>query len=390
MNIHEYQANTLFRQYGIPVLEGMVAGNGEEAVKAAEALGGSVWVVKAQVHAGGRGKAGGVRLAKSFAEVKGLAESMISKRLVTHQSSPEGVPVDQVFVVSGVEIRKEYYLALAMDTRNAGLMFIASAEGGTEIETIAREMPDAIVRQSIDLAIGVKPYMCAAMAEKLGIPAQQQKQFTNIMESMYRLFVEKDCAMVEINPLAEISDGLAALDSKVNFEDNALFRHPDIAELRDIRQEDAREVEAARYDLNYVGLDGSIGCMVNGAGLAMATMDMIQHHGGRPANFLDVGGSATEENISGAFRILLSDTQVKSILVNIFGGIMMCDVIAAGIVAAAQKTRVKVPLVVRLEGTNADKGKQILADSGLDILSADTFERGVWAAVLAAQRSGGE
>jgi len=384
MNIHEYQANRLFQQYGIPVLSGVVAASGEQAVAAAESLGGGSWVVKAQVHAGGRGKAGGVKLAHSLAEVGELADKMLSHRLVTHQSGPEGVPVDKVFIVNGVEIKKEYYLALALDAQNAGLMFIASSQGGTEIEKTARDMPDAIARQPVDLAVGVKPYMCAAVAEKLGIPRELQKQFHRILLSMYRLFTEKDCSMVEINPLAEISGGLAALDSKINFEDNALFRHPDILELRDVGQEDSREVEAARYDLNYVGLDGNIGCMVNGAGLAMATMDMIQHHGGAPANFLDVGGSASEENIAGAFKILLSDRHVKSILVNIFGGIMKCDVIASGIVAAAKKTGVRVPLVVRLEGTNAEMGKNILGDSGLAILSADTFESGVRAAVQAA------
>lgn len=385
MNVHEYQANELFRQYGIPAMDGFVAETVEQAAQAAEKLGGNIWVVKAQVHAGGRGKAGGVKLARSIEEVEKLSGEMLSKRLITHQSGSAGVPVDKVFIVGGVEIKKEYYLALARDDANAGLAFIASAEGGMEIEKVAEENPDAIARQPVDLAVGVRPYMCLGIAEKLGIPKEQRKDLATIMQSIYNLFVEKDCSMVEINPLAEIESGLTALDSKINFEDNALFRHPDIAQLRDIAQEDAREVEAAKYDLNYVGLEGDVGCMVNGAGLAMATMDMLQHYGGKPANFLDVGGSASEDNIAGAFGILLRDDQVKSVLVNIFGGIMKCDVIASGIVAAAHKIDVKVPLIVRLEGTNAEKDKEILAQSGMNITPADTFEEGVKAAVQAAK-----
>lgn len=384
MNVHEYQANELFRQYGIPAMEGYVAETAQQAVQAAEKLGGNTWVVKAQVHAGGRGKAGGVKLARSMEDVRKLTEEMLSKRLITHQSGSAGVPVDKVFIVGGVEIKKEYYLALARDDVNAGLAFIASSEGGMEIEKVAEQNPEAIGRQPVDLAVGVRPYMCLGIAEKLGIPEDQRKDFAAIMQSMYNLFVEKDCSMVEINPLAEIGSGLTALDSKINFEDNALFRHPDIAQLRDIAQEDAREVEAAKYDLNYVGLDGDVGCMVNGAGLAMATMDMLQHYGGKPANFLDVGGGASEENIAGAFGILLRDDQVKSVLVNIFGGIMKCDVIASGIVAAARRIDVKVPLIVRLEGTNSERGKEILAQSGMNITPADTFEEGVKAAVQAA------
>lgn len=386
MNVHEYQANKLFDDYGIPVIPGIVAETKKAAVEAAKQLSDSdCWVVKAQVHAGGRGKAGGVKLARTIEEVSEIAGKMVGNRLYTHQSGAKGVPIEKVFVVGGVEIIKEYYLALALDAGNTGLMFIASSEGGTEIEKVADENPDAIARVPIDLAIGVKPYMCTLVAETLGIPKEQQPQLSKIMNAMFKLFVEKDCSMVEINPLAEIPSGLAALDSKVNFEDNALMRHPEIAELRDIAQEDEREVEAAKFDLNYVGLDGDIGCMVNGAGLAMATMDMIHHFGGNPANFLDVGGSASEENIAGAFRLLISDDNVKSILVNIFGGIMKCDVIAAGIASAAQKVGLNVPLVVRLEGTNAEAGKKILADSGLDIISADTFESGVRTAVNAAK-----
>lgn len=385
MNVHEYQANKLFHDYGIPVLPGAVAETKEQAADAAKKLGGSSWVVKAQVHAGGRGKAGGVKLARSLDEVEEIAGKMLGSRLYTHQSGSKGVPIDKVFIVGGVEIHKEYYLALATDSQNAGLMFVASSEGGMEIEKVAQESPDAIARQPIDLAIGVKPYMCNTIAEIIGIPKDQQPVLQRIMTAMFQLFVEKDCSMVEINPLAETSAGLVALDSKINFEDNALMKHSDIAGLRDLAQEDEREVEAAKFDLNYVGLDGDIGCMVNGAGLAMATMDMIKHFGGNPANFLDVGGSASEENISGAFRLLVSDENVKSILVNIFGGIMKCDVIAAGIVAAAKTVGLSVPLIVRLEGTNAEIGKQILADSGLDIIPADTFENGVRSAVKAAQ-----
>jgi len=385
MNIHEYQANKLFSDYGIAVLPGRVAETKEQAAEAARELDGASWVVKAQVHAGGRGKAGGVKLAHSIDEVEEIAGKMLNSRLYTHQSGSKGAPIDKVFIVVGVEIHKEYYLALATDTKNAGLMFVASSEGGMEIEKVAQETPDAIARQPVDLAIGVKPYMCNNIAEKIGIPKEQQPNLAKIMTAMFQLFVEKDCSMVEINPLAETSVGLAALDSKINFEDNALMRHSDITELRDLAQEDEREVEAAKFDLNYVGLEGDIGCMVNGAGLAMATMDMIKHFGGNPANFLDVGGSASEENISGAFRLLISDENVKSILVNIFGGIMKCDVIASGIVAAAKKVGLSVPLVVRLEGTNAEIGTRILADSGLYIIPADTFESGVRAAVKAAQ-----
>lgn len=385
MNIHEYQANSLFRQYGIPAMEGIVVESGKQAAQAAEKLGGDAWVVKAQVHAGGRGKAGGVKIARSIVEVEKIAEEMLSNRLITHQSGADGVPVDKLFIVKGVEVKKEYYLALARDDANACLSFIGSAEGGMEIEKIAQSNPDAIAKQPVDLFIGLKPYMCLGLAEKLGIPKDYRKVFAEIMQSMYNLFIEKDCSMVEINPLAETNLGLLALDAKVNLEDNALFRHDDMVELRDAAQEDAREVEAAQYDLNYVGLDGDIGCMVNGAGLAMATMDMLAHFGGKPANFLDVGGSASEKNIAGAFRILLTDNSVKSVLVNIFGGIMKCDVIAAGIVAAAQQIDVNIPLIVRLEGTNADKGTAILSESGLNIISADTFEQGVKAAVQAAK-----
>lgn len=386
MNIHEYQANELFNTYGVPVLHGVVASTKEEAKEAAKQLGGQEpWVVKAQVHAGGRGKAGGVKLAKSYEEVERYAGNMLHARLVTHQSGEAGAPIDKVFIVSGVNIEKEYYLALAIDAAGTGLMFVGSSEGGMEIEKVASEMPDAIARQSIDLNVGVKPYMCEYMSERLGLQGEMKRQLAVIMKGMFRLFTEKDCSMVEINPLAMVEGRLVALDSKINFEDNALMRHPDIEKLRDINQEDEKEVEAAKYDLNYVALDGTIGCMVNGAGLAMATMDMIHHFGGDPANFLDVGGSASKENIAGAFRLLLSDTHVRSILVNIFGGIMKCDVIAEGIVEAAHEVQLTIPLVVRLEGTNAEAGKKILADSKLPIILADTFEHGVKQAVEAAQ-----
>jgi succinyl-CoA synthetase beta subunit len=384
MNIHEYQAKELFKEYGIPITPGLVASSAGEAAAAARELGGEVWVVKAQAHAGGRGKAGGVKLARSAEQAAELAAEMLSKRLVTHQSGPQGSPVDKVLVGAGVNIQKEYYIALAVDSANAGATFIASAEGGTEIEEVSRENPEAIIRQPVDFNMGVRPYMCVNMAKRLGLPKEGWDELQKIMRGMFRLLTEKDCSMVEINPLAQTPEGLAAIDAKVNFDDNALFRHPEIREMRDMAQEDSREAEAAEFDLSYVGMDGNIGCMVNGAGLAMATMDMLQHYGGAPANFLDVGGSATEERVAGAFRILLSDAQVKAIFVNIFGGIMRCDVIASGIVKAAKKIGISIPLVVRLEGTNAELGEEILAESGLDITPAGSFEEGGRLAVQAA------
>jgi succinyl-CoA synthetase beta subunit len=384
MNMHEYQAKKLFWDYGIPISPGIVADSAESAAEAARKLGGELWVVKAQVHAGGRGKAGGVKVARSAEQVGEQAAQMLSHRLVTHQTGPQGAPVNKVLVGSGVSIQKEYYIALAVDSVNAGAMFIASAAGGMEIEETSRENPDAIIRQPVDLSIGVRPYMCINMAKKLGIPKELWEQLRQVMQGMFRMLTEKDCSMVEINPLAETPDGLVAIDSKVAIDDNALFRHPEIKALRDKAQEDAREAEASQFDLSYVGMDGNIGCMVNGAGLAMATMDMLAHYGGSPANFLDVGGSATEDRVAGAFRILLSDSQVKAIFVNIFGGIMRCDVIASGIIATAKKMGIKIPLVVRLEGTNAELGGRMLAESGLNITSAASFEEGGRLAVQAA------
>lgn len=387
MNIHEYQAKGLFQEYGIPVSPGIVADSAATATAAARELAGEIgelWIVKAQVHAGGRGKAGGVKVAKSAEQAGELAGKMLSTRLVTHQSGPQGSPVDKVLVACGVDILKEYYIALAVDSANAGAMFIASATGGMEIEETTRENPEAIIRQAVDFSTGVRPHMCLGMAKRLGLPKGLWKQLQQIMQGMFRLLTEKDCSMVEINPLADTPEGLIAVDAKVNFDDNALFRHPEIKAMRDMAQEDAREAEAAEFDLSYVGLDGNIGCMVNGAGLAMATMDMLQNYGGKPANFLDVGGSATEERVAGAFRILLSDSQVKAIFVNIFGGIMRCDVLASGIVTAAKKVGLAIPLVVRLEGTNAELGGRILAESGLNITSAASFEEGGRLAVKAA------
>lgn len=370
MKIHEYQAKELLAAYGVPVPEGLLALTPEEAKEATEKLGGQS-VVKAQVHCGGRGKAGGVKLAKSPEEAFSIAQSMLGMTLVSKQTGPEGKVVHKVYVTKAVDIRKEYYLSLTADASAASLVIIASGEGGTEIEETSEKNPEAIVKEQVSILTGLKSYEALEVAKRIGIPAENRKEFAAILQKMYKLYVEKDCSLIEINPLILTGDGsLSALDAKITFDDNALARHPEVALLRDEQEEDPKEVRASKSDLNYVALDGSIGCMVNGAGLAMATMDIIKKFGGSPANFLDVGGSATEERVTTAFEILLSDPHVKAIMVNIFGGIMKCDIIASGIVAAAKAIDIQVPVVVRLEGTNVELGKKILEESGLALISA--------------------
>lgn len=383
MKIHEYQAKELLAAYGIPVPAGKPADTADEAYEAAKAFGSSV--IKAQIHSGGRGKGGGVKFAKTPEEAREIAEKMIGMNLVTKQTGPEGKTVRKVLVAEATDIAKEYYLSITADNENAGLVIIASAAGGTEIEETAASNPELIIKEPVSVYEGFHNYKGIEVARRIGLPAELQKDFISMLANMTRLFIEKDCSLVEINPLVITSDGrLVALDAKVNFDDNALMRHPEIRELRDVNEEDPKEVRASEFDLNYISLSGNIGCLVNGAGLAMATMDIIQKFGGSPANFLDVGGSATTERVTAAFEILLSDPNVKAIMVNIFGGIMKCDIIAEGIVAAANKLGITVPLVVRLEGTNVDRGKQILKESGLNIIAAADMADAAHKAVNAA------
>ena len=374
MNIHEYQAKELFRKYGVAVPQGMVADTPEAAEAASASLGTAITVVKAQVHAGGRGKAGGVKVCKSPAEAKAAAEALLGTRLVTYQTDANGQPVHKVYVESGIDIARELYVALLLDRAQGRLVLMASTEGGMEIEEVAKNTPEKIFRETIDPLLGLMPYQAQNIAFALGLQGPEVKNAVKFMLNLSKAYQDLDCAMIEINPLVVSKQGdVMALDGKVSFDDNALFRHPDIAALEDESQSDPREVEARKYDLNYVGLDGAIGCMVNGAGLAMATMDIIKLSGSSPANFLDVGGGADEAKVTAALKIILADPQVKGILINIFGGIMKCDVIANGIVAAAKAVSVHVPLVVRLEGTNVELGKEILAKSGLDIIAADSL-----------------
>lgn len=372
MNLHEYQAKKLFADYGIAVPEGKPATNGTQAAAAAEELGGSVWVVKAQVHTGGRGKAGGVKLVKSVDEVRKAADELIGTTLVTHQTGPQGLPVNQVLVEKGSDIDRELYLSVLVDRAREQLTFMASAAGGMDIEEVAEKTPEKIVRAAVHPATGLQPYQARRLAFGLGLNKEQVKQFGRIAGGLYRLFTEQDASLVEVNPLIVTGDGnLVALDAKINLDDNALFRHKDLAALEDASQEDERENIANQHGLNYVSLDGDIACMVNGAGLAMATMDLIKLSGGDPANFLDVGGGATTERVTEAFKLILSNDHVKAILVNIFGGIVRCDVIADGIIAAVKGVGVPVPVVVRLEGTNAEEGKKKLGASDFDIIAAE-------------------
>ncbi|MGH8282681.1 MAG: ADP-forming succinate--CoA ligase subunit beta [Gammaproteobacteria bacterium] len=373
MNLHEFQSKQLFAAYGIPVPNGRPAKSAAEAVAAAQALGGALWVVKAQVHAGGRGKAGGVKLCRSADEVRSAAEGMLGRRLVTHQTGPEGLPVNNLLIEAGSDIARELYLSVLVDRTREQLVFMASAAGGMEIEEVAAKTPERIVRVHVHPATGIQSYQIRELAFALGISDKNQTAtFGKIVNGLYRLYMEKDASLVEVNPLIVTTDGrVLALDAKVNLDDNALFRHPDLAAMRDVTQEDPRESEARQHELNYVSLDGDIACMVNGAGLAMATMDIIKLYGGTPANFLDVGGGATTERVTAAFKLILSNQSVKAILVNIFGGIVRCDLIAEGIINAVKGVGVRVPVVVRLEGTNVEQGKALLAKSGLAITPAN-------------------
>jgi succinyl-CoA synthetase beta subunit len=385
LNLHEYQSKALFADYGVPIPKGRVAATKKEAVEAAEALGGKLWVVKAQVHAGGRGKAGGVKLAKSVDEVGEYAKGMLGRRLVTHQTGAEGLPIERVYVESGSEIERELYVSLLVDRSAERIAVIASAAGGMDIEQVAAETPEKILTVALHPAAGLLPYQARRLAFGLGLDKGQHAEFHTILCKLVKLFVDCDASLVEINPLIVTKDGrIVALDAKINVEDNALFRQPRLAGMRDPAQEDERERRAHEHDLNYVSLDGNIACMVNGAGLAMATMDLIKLHGGEPANFLDVGGGATAGRVKEAFNIILTNKKVKAILVNIFGGIVRCDLIAEGVIAAIRETDVGVPVIVRLEGTNVEKGRSLLAESGFDVVAATDLKDAASKAVAAA------
>ncbi|MEK3786574.1 MULTISPECIES: ADP-forming succinate--CoA ligase subunit beta [Paenibacillus] len=377
MNIHEYQGKEVLKQYGVSVPNGKVAYTVEEAVAAAESLGSAVTVVKAQIHAGGRGKAGGVKVAKNLDEVRTYASEILGKVLVTHQTGPEGKEVKRLLIEEGCDIRKEYYVGVVVDRATGRVVMMASEEGGTEIEEVAEATPEKIFKEVVDPAVGLQVFQARKLAYSINIPNELVNKAAQFMLALYAAFIDKDCSIAEINPLVVTGDGnVMALDAKLNFDSNALYRHKDIQELRDLDEEDEREIQASKFDLSYIALDGNIGCMVNGAGLAMATMDIIKYYGGEPANFLDVGGGATTEKVTEAFKIILSDPSVKGIFVNIFGGIMQCDVIANGVVEAARQIGLTRPLVVRLEGTNVDLGKKILSESGLNIVSADSMADG--------------
>ena len=384
MNFHEYQAKELFARYGIPVPAGKTATTPDAAVAAAKSIGGDFWVVKAQIRAGGRGKAGGVKLAKTLDEVKQYASAMLGTKMATYQTAGVELPIDKVLVTQATDIAKELYLSLLVDRSTRSITFITSSEGGVDIEQVAAEPPEKLQTLHVNYVQGLQPFQCRQVGFAMGLTAKQVGQLTKLMMGLYKLFNEKDLALVELNPLAILTNGdLAVLDGKANSDDNATFRHADLAAMRDIRQEDETEVAASQHDLNYVTMDGNIGCMVNGAGLAMATMDVIQLEGGSPANFLDVGGGATKERVTEAFKLILSSDDVKAIFVNIFGGIVRCDMIAEGIIAAVKEVDVKVPVIVRLEGTNVEKGKELLKNSGLAITPADDINDGARKAVAA-------
>jgi succinyl-CoA synthetase beta subunit len=384
MNLHEYQSKRLFADFGIPVPRGIPAETPEAAVEAAKSLGGKLWVVKAQVHAGGRGKAGGVKLARSLDEVRDAAKGMLGRRLVTHQSGPDGMPVNIVYVEEGSDIDRELYLSMLVDREVSRVAFIASAAGGMDIEKVAVETPEKIFSVAVAPDAGLQDYQVRELGYGLGLDKKQIRQLGDLLQKLYRLYFESDASLVEVNPLITTKAGdVMALDAKINIDGNALFRQPELLEMRDESQEDEKEREAAEHDLNYVSLDGNIACMVNGAGLAMATMDLIKLHGGDPANFLDVGGGATSERVSAAFKLILSNENVEAILVNIFGGIVRCDLIAEGIVSAVKEVGVSVPVVVRLEGTNVEKGRKLLADSGLAIITAQDLTDAAKKAVAA-------
>lgn len=377
MNIHEYQAKELLREFGVAVPTGYPAFTVEEAVAAAAKLDGEVKVVKAQIHAGGRGKAGGVKLAKTDEEVKQYASEILGKTLVTHQTGPEGKVVQRLYIEEGSAIDQEFYLGLVLDRSIGRIVIMGSSEGGMDIEEVAEHTPEKIHKEIVDPVVGLRPFQTRRLAFKMEVPTKLVNKFSDMVMKLYKVYVETDCTIAEINPLVTTKDGnVIALDAKLNFDSNALYRHSDILALRDTTEEDPREVEASKHDLSYIALDGNIGCLVNGAGLAMATMDIIKHYGAEPANFLDVGGGATKEKVTEAFKLILSDDQVKGIFVNIFGGIMKCDIIAEGIVAATKEIGLDLPLVVRLEGTNVDAGKRILDESGLAITTANSMADG--------------
>lgn len=377
MNIHEYQGKEVLRQYGVAVPHGKVAFSVDEAVEAAKELGSPVVVVKAQIHAGGRGKAGGVKVAKNLDEVRTYAGDILGKVLVTHQTGPEGKEVKRLLIEEGCNIKKEYYVGVVVDRGTGRAVMMASEEGGTEIEEVAAHTPEKIFKEVVDPAVGLQPFQARKLAYAINIPSELVGKAVKFMTALYNAFVDKDCSIAEINPLVVTGDGdVMALDAKLNFDSNALFRHKDILALRDLDEEDEKEIQASKFDLSYIALDGNIGCMVNGAGLAMATMDIIKYYGGQPANFLDVGGGATAEKVTEAFKIILSDPNVKGIFVNIFGGIMRCDVIADGVITAAKQIGLDRPLVVRLEGTNVELGKKMLNESGLNIVAADSMADG--------------
>jgi succinyl-CoA synthetase beta subunit len=386
MKIHEYQGKEIFRRYGVPVPRGFLALTPEEAEKAAAQLGTRVVVVKAQIHAGGRGKAGGVKLGRSPAETKELAAKMLGMKLKTHQTGPEGQTVRKLYIEEGLDIARELYLGVTLDRSISRITFMASAEGGVEIEEVAAKHPEKIFREAVDPGVGFADYQGRKLAYALGLTGPTVQKFVAFGKALYQAYVDTDASLAEINPLVVLKDGgVVALDSKMNFDENALYRHKDIAAMRDIEEEDPREAAAKEHDLAYISLDGDIGCMVNGAGLAMATMDTIKLVGGNPANFLDVGGGASKEKVTEAFKLILADPGVKAILINIFGGIMKCDVIAEGVVAAAREVHLRVPLVVRLEGTNVERGKEILKASGLPIIPADNLRQAAEKAVAAAK-----
>ena len=386
MNLHEYQAKEVFSAYGIPVPAGRVAATPEEAVAAAQALGGQIWVVKAQVHAGGRGKAGGVKLARDMNAVRDAAKAMLGTRLATKQTGPEGLPVDRVYVETGSAIDREIYLSLTLNREKGFIAMVGSAAGGMDIEEVAEHSPEKITTVNIHPAAGLQPYQCRRMAFALGFKDAQIAQFQKIAMALYQLYLDKDASLLEVNPLIVTKAGdLVALDAKINIDANATYRQKSLAAMRDTAQEDPMELQASQHDLNYVSLDGDIACMVNGAGLAMATMDLIKLHGGSPANFLDVGGGATAERVTVAFKLILSNPKVKAILVNIFGGIVRCDLIAEGVITAVKNVGVKVPVVVRLEGTNAEKAREMLASSGLKVIAAKDLTDAAQKVVAAAR-----
>ncbi|WP_456471128.1 ADP-forming succinate--CoA ligase subunit beta [Caminibacter sp.] len=387
MNIHEYQAKEIFRKYGVPTPRGGVAFSGPEARRVAEELGGNLWVVKAQIHAGGRGKAGGVKLAKTLDEVEKIAEEMLGMTLVTHQTGPEGKVVKKVYIEEGADIKEEYYLGMVLDRALEMPVMMASTEGGMEIEEVAAKTPEKIVKVAIDPTIGFQPFHARKLAFGLGLGKDEQKEFIKFANALYKVYMDNDAEMIEINPLIKTGEGkFLALDAKMGFDDNALYRHPDIADMRDLDEEEPTEIEAKKYGLSYIKLDGNVGCMVNGAGLAMATMDIIKHEGGEPANFLDVGGGANPDTVAKGFEIILSDPNVKSIFVNIFGGIVRCDRIANGILQATEKVEVNVPVIVRLDGTNAEEAAEILRNANIkNIIPATDLKDGAQKAVKAAK-----